>query len=307
MYGRLPLHYSVDKDTPDIGVVLTLLKAFPEGASVKDSQSRLPLAVACEYSSHAAFQVVKHLFAAFPDGISSIGQHGRVPLCIAVESPQPNIACVHFLATKNPEAIWAPMRLGKDQSSPLSIAMAGNKMAVVRTLLMAIPLHDPQRLRDLHWGARKIAILLGMQPPPPESNLEEQEWEGEEEQQTTYDGATTDAPASLESTTDAAGPTSSPLLRGDSIGRISVPTLNINADKYEAPYIIQLSTQHLLLSKTHEANNRFWRDRRNSINSIHSEPESAMPTGRDAILRCNLYQKLYSRDMDAFKIAVKFL
>lgn len=294
VYGRLPLHYVVEKELTTPEVVLSLLRHYPEGAAVKDSHQRLPLSMACEFGSHAALQIITALYAAFPEGISSAGQDKRVPLRIAVEASAPSPACVHFLASRFPEAIYAPMRAGRDESSPLSVAIAHGKDAVIRALLLVVPNQDPQRLRDLNWKARRLAILLGKQAPPPSQPKSlEQDWE-EEEQNEGSDGPP--SPSANPTTTQ------SPLDSQPTDPEAPPPN-----EKYIAPYIIQLSSQHLLLSALDSPGQRAFRERSNSLYSVRSEAESALATEREAMPRCNLFQRLYTTNMDAFKVAVLFL
>lgn len=118
MYGRLPLHYAVDRLKPNLLVVKLLLSIYPNGVYVRDTNHRLPLMIAIDHGGpNETTQVVELLLGIYPDSIKERGPGGRYPLHIAVAAPKPNLSLVAYLAPLFPEALTAEITPGSHHSA----------------------------------------------------------------------------------------------------------------------------------------------------------------------------------------------
>lgn len=320
VYGRLPLHYSVDKIEPQAAVIMRLLEAYPDGASVQDSHNRLVLSIAAELSSKLNYKVLAALYNAFPDAIRTAGHAGKLPLCSAVDQPFPNEACVHFLATCYPEAITQSSipphgtSAARKNDSPLELALNSKCWTAARMMLMVIPMHNPQMLRDLHWTARRDALLLVRQD---DCFVETEAGDGRDNISISTSPQSSKSPSSTISRkmypfdtflVDAESEQKTVSECGSSQKEKDAP--NAAAKDFVAPYVVQLSTQHLLLSAGLQSPailSARMRERSNSI-SGRSEAESVLQSERgDPAPPVNLFRKLYVSNFDVFKVAVLYL
>ena len=369
VYGRLPLHYSVEKQYPQERLVTLLLDEYPEGASVRDSYNRVPLAIAVENTANNSHRIVRALYNAYPDAIRLVGLNGKLPLQIATEHFAPCQLCVSFLANKYPEAILLAAgsasvgggggggvgggtKHANPSLSPIDTAMRNNAWATVRTLLMVIPQHNPQLLRDLHWRARKVALLLALyrRPEPeteanpssgrtspelprasplpialPLAKTKEKLGLGRGGGDRSIEGSSNGAITPRGSITAEATTVELATVEGLAIVDSQEQQKSPPKQEFVAPYVVQLSAQHLLLSvglSGLQPNSsaglplsarREGRERSHSMHSLggRSDTESSLPgpTARreSSKPQQNLYLRLYQTNMEAFKLAVRYL
>ena len=129
------------------------------GAGVRDSHMKLPLTVALE-RDRTDLAILRLLHTAYPGGLSERGGSGnKLPLQLLVESHPGNIDAIRYVAQRCTAAITLTSDPIK-RDSPVLLSIDRNLPEVSRLLLILQPEFDPQRLRNLHWKARKIAFLL---------------------------------------------------------------------------------------------------------------------------------------------------
>ena len=129
------------------------------GAGVRDSHMKLPLTVALE-RDRTDLAILRLLHTAYPGGLSERGGSGnKLPLQLLVESHPGNIDAIRYVAQRCTAAITVTSGPIK-RDSPVLLSIDRNLPEVSRLLLILQPEFDPQRLRNLHWKARKIAFLL---------------------------------------------------------------------------------------------------------------------------------------------------
>jgi len=180
---------------------------------------------------------------------------------------------------------------------------------LARELLLVIPKHDPARLRELHWRARRGAFLLAKQ------SVARREREGERVETGPEGAGGEGCSGRITPTPKPPGSaTSSPF---PSPRRGSKPTSNLAAggtstasspESVAPAYIIQLQAQHVLVSAG------LRRDRPpSSVLSGHDgrsdAGDSEAPNDLDLDGRppLNVFKLLHDRCPDAFRIVVGFL
>lgn len=146
--------------------VIIFISSMPPldiGASTKDTHMRLPLAIAVD-RERVNMKLIIELYEAYPAAIRVEASNGRLPIHIAVDHAEASADCVRYLAKQDPSSILIPTRPGRSDSA-LHMATARNRSEVIRSLLLALPAHDPPTLKELNWTSRRVAFQLTRMAP----------------------------------------------------------------------------------------------------------------------------------------------
>lgn len=151
----LPLHKACVL-SPPVGVIGTLLSAYPEGSKSKDQDGWLPIHCACFYG--ASQPVMNALLEANPSGAHSKDDEGRMPLHYAALKAAPETV-VSTLLRANPKAA-----VSKDDEGRLPIHHACSKgapegaiEALLKVSSKGAHSKDDQGRLPLHHACRKNA------------------------------------------------------------------------------------------------------------------------------------------------------
>jgi ankyrin repeat protein len=151
----LPLHKACVL-SPPVGVIGTLLSAYPEGSKSTDQDGWLPIHCACFYG--ASQPVINALLEANPSGAHSKDDEGRMPLHYAALKAAPETV-VATLLRANPKAA-----VSKDDEGRLPIHHACSKgapegaiEALLKVSSKGAQSKDDQGRLPLHHACRKNA------------------------------------------------------------------------------------------------------------------------------------------------------
>jgi len=165
----LPLHQACESKAPS-EVVKSLIAAYPQGVSMKDSGGDLPLHLACRAKSSKA--VISALLYKDPDGAKARDDEGRLPLHLAcrqgcgIEIIDDLIIAYHNGALVQDSYHLLPLHWACAQNAPVS---------VVESLLRAYPEavdkedkwgRTPKSLATASTNRQKSEILEALKKDP---------------------------------------------------------------------------------------------------------------------------------------------
>lgn len=148
--GRLPLHLACDVERASIDIVKILLKNYPNGAQIKETQfGFLPLHAACCIRENARktnvkgelqLKVIKTLLSFYPDGVTMKDDHGWLPLALACRTGA-HLPVIKALLDEHPNAAKV---MDREMRMPLHLALCARPSddeaaEIARILIAADP------------------------------------------------------------------------------------------------------------------------------------------------------------------------
>lgn len=166
----LPLFIAVRNPKVSIGVIRSLIKAYPDGASTLcyDSYALHHLA----QKGTPNYDVIKLVYDAFPNAIYHPNLYGNLPLHFLCSSEKPNVELTRMIMYAYPLAVTYRNKLGE---TPIERAMnkkwENNEEEMNLRIRLLLRLAEPSMLSDkefrllkeLNWQARKVIILVCVQ------------------------------------------------------------------------------------------------------------------------------------------------
>lgn len=148
--GRLPIHFACDVERASPEVIEALLKAYPDGAQVKEMQfGFLPLHAACcrrnevnkENCRHdTQNKVIGALLSVYPDAVNEKDDQGWLPLALACRTGA-SFSVVQRILNENPSATKV---MDREMRLPIHLALCARPgeneaVAIARILIEAFP------------------------------------------------------------------------------------------------------------------------------------------------------------------------
>jgi len=183
-HQRLPLTVALERENVHFELVKTLYEAYPQALSEMGNGKRLPLQILIDTNCNNLL-VVDFIARKYPSALfqstkpalptAEVAAETAATAAAPITTAQPQLPAVPPMAPAAPAAMTiataanatAPpsqqevqSRLKYSKESPLALALDRNFPPLCRCLLLISPEYDPEKLRSLHWEARKIAFLL---------------------------------------------------------------------------------------------------------------------------------------------------
>ena len=309
--GKLPLHLAFEHASPNLQLVGFLAASFPE-AILMLPQTDCSFSLASVSSSNS-LALRPPVGARGGEGVANESAVSTAPAPASASASAAASAAGAAVAgassntgTNNPGTTSATATAPawenrRKECTPLETALAHRNPWLARELLLVIPKHDPIRLRELHWRARRGAFLLAKQAVARRDREGERADAGSE-----GDGGEGCSGRHSPITKPPSSATPSPFpspRRGSRPGA----TTTSPQEQLAPAYIIQLQAQHVLVSAG------LRRERpASSILSGHDGRSDAGDTealndldfGRPPL---NVFKLLHDRCPDAFRVVVGFL